>query len=303
MHIPPFASPGQFYRGNLHTHSTLSDGRLSPEAVCQAYQHAGYDFIALTDHFLPQYDFPVADTCPHRTATFTTLLGAELHAGQTELGDIWHILAVGLPPDFAPPAADETGPQIAARALAAGAFVAAAHPQWYGLTEADILSLGPIHAVEVFNGTSVDHNDRADSWYMADLLYQHGHRYTACATDDTHFNPNRADFLLGWVWVKSESLSPEALLQALKAGDYYSSTGPQISDIEVTGEKIVVRCSPAERVFVTGAGSRSESRHGPGIREAEFSLNRFRGSYFRVVVRDQWGRRAWSNPVWPDQVP
>jgi hypothetical protein len=299
MSISPFNKPGIFYRGNLHTHSTLSDGKLSPEEVCRVYREAGYDFIALTDHFMQQFNYPVADTTAFRSDTFTTLFGAELHAGKTELGELWHILGVGLPLDFAPPVPEETGPEIAARALAAGAYVAAAHPRWYGLTEGDILSLGPIHAIEVFNGTAVDHNDREDSWYITDILYTRGYRYTACATDDAHFNPERADFMLGWVWVKSETLAPEALLDALKAGDYYSSTGPQIYDIEVIpGEKVVVNCSPAERVFITGSGPSSMIAYGPGIRWAELSLRRWHSPYVRVVVRDHRGGRAWSNPVW-----
>ena len=42
---------GRFYRGNLHCHSNLSDGRWSPEDVIGAYRDAGYDFICLSDHF------------------------------------------------------------------------------------------------------------------------------------------------------------------------------------------------------------------------------------------------------------
>jgi predicted metal-dependent phosphoesterase TrpH len=121
MSISPFDKPGKFYRGNLHTHSTLSDGKLAPEMVCKVYQDAGYDFIALTDHFMQQFNYPVADTRAFRSENFTTILGAELHAGRTELGELWHILGVGLPLDFAPPAPEETGPELAARALAAGA--------------------------------------------------------------------------------------------------------------------------------------------------------------------------------------
>ena len=72
----PFSKPGRFWRGNLHTHSTRSDGRRSPEEVCRFYETAGYDFLALTDHFMEQYDWPIIDTGPFRTATFTTLIGA-----------------------------------------------------------------------------------------------------------------------------------------------------------------------------------------------------------------------------------
>ena len=174
------------------------------------------------------------------------------------MGEMWHILAVGLPVDFAPTAADETAAQLAARAMAAGAYVAVAHPNWYALTERDIANLGMVDAIEVINGTAIDHNDHADSWAVADVMLGRGQRYLVCATDDFHGKPERLDFARGWVQVKSETLEPAALLAALKAGYYYSSNGPEIYDLQVTpGEKVTVQCSPADRVFVTGRGSKS----------------------------------------------
>ncbi len=299
MKTLPFDKPGSFWKGNLHTHTTRSDGALSVEAVCQRYAEAGYDFLAITDHFLATYDFPITDTTAHRTPTFTTLLGAELHSGKTELGSLWHILAVGLPLDFAPPVEGETGPEIAARALDAGAYVAVAHPHWYGLTEADARSLGPVHAVEIFNGVSVDDNDRAESWYMLDLLSSRGLRYSACATDDAHFLPGYQDFGLGWVHVKAEELTPDAILTALKAGHYYSSTGPQIYDIQVEpGKRVYIRCSPVNSAFFSGILSKTAYHNGYGLTEFELSLEKFDGAYGRVTVRDGLGRRAWSNPIW-----
>ena len=299
MRINPFDRPGQFWRGNLHTHSTESDGNLTPEQVCRVYEDNGYDFVALTDHFLAEFNYPITDTRPHRHAGFTTLIGAELHAGRTELGNLWHILAVGLPLDFAPPADAEDGPSIAARALAAGAYVAVAHPAWYTLTENDVISLGPVDAIETFNGVSVDYNDRADSWYMLDLMAMRGRRYLACATDDAHFGPKRWDAMRGWVWVKSEELTPEALLAALKAGAYYSSCGPEIHDIQVEpGKCVYVRCSPAERVYVSGSQYHAASAFGPALYEAELDIRQWGSPYLRVTVRDANGRRAWSNPLW-----
>lgn len=300
MRALPFDKPGQFYRGNLHTHSTASDGRLTPEQVCATYREAGYDFLAITDHFLARYDWPVVDTRPCRAPDFTTLLGAELHTpdDRTEFGEMWHILAVGLPHDFAPTPAGQTGPELAQRALDAGAFVAVAHPNWYSLSEADVVSLGDCHAIEVINGTSIDHNDRADSWYMVDLMCHRGRRYTACATDDAHFFAHRGDFATGWVWVKSEALEPDALLAALKAGHYYSSTGPQIYDIRVEATEVIVRCSPAARVMLTGKLAQAVSAYGPGITEARLPLSRIKSPFCRVTVRDARGGRAWSNPIW-----
>jgi len=295
----PFDKPGSFWRGNLHTHSNNSDGWKTPAEVCALYREAGYDFIALTEHFLDRYDFVISDTRPCRTDDFTTLIGAELHAGDTTLSGIWHILAVGLPLDFAPPTADETGPQIAARAVDAGAYVAIAHPHWYVLTAADAQALGDVHAVEVFNGVAVDANDRADSWHFTDMLLSQGYRYFVCATDDCHFKPDRNAFARGWVHVKSESLEPDALLAALKNGHYYSSTGPQIHDIQVVpGENVIVRCSPVNSIFVTGRGAVAKYIHGQGLLQAELSLENFNSPFCRVTVRDAYGARAWSNPIW-----
>lgn len=300
----PFTRPGRFWRGNLHTHSTLSDGRRSPEDVCRFYQSSGYDFLALTEHFLEQYGWPIADTRPFRGNGFTTIIGSELHPAlhRMELGREWHILAVGLPFDFAPSPLEETGPELARRALAAGAFVAAAHPQWYHMTDRDVAALGPIHAVEIFNAGCHDDNDTADSTYMLDLVLARGQRVTACATDDAHFVPNSHDRAAGWVMVKSEALDPESLVEALKSGDYYSSTGPVIHDLTIEpGGRLHVRCSPAQRVFLLGSNARYRAIGEQGITEAEFDLSEWPSPYARVLVRDAAGKKAWTNPIWFDE--
>ncbi len=76
-----FSNSGKFWRGNLHTHSTRSDGVLPPEEVCRRYQVEGYDFIILTDHFIGLFDYPFVDTRTFWSDGLTTILGAELHSG------------------------------------------------------------------------------------------------------------------------------------------------------------------------------------------------------------------------------
>ena len=214
--LAPFAAPGRFWRGNLHTHSTLSDGALSPEVVTEAYKGAGYDFFMLSDHFVKRYDWPIADTRKFRSNRFTTLLGSEIHAPVTSAGELWHILAVGLPLDFAPPPPEETGPALALRAAAAGAFIGIAHPAWSQLTIEDGRAIACAHAVEIYNHGCAVECDRGEGWYLLDQLLNEGKRLSAFATDDAHFKT--PDHFGGWVHVKSESLEPEALLAALKIG-------------------------------------------------------------------------------------
>ncbi len=292
--LATFAAPGKFYRGNLHTHSNRSDGGLEPQDVCGRYKAAGYDFLCLSDHFLQNFDFPLTDTRPFRDETFTTIIGAELHAPNTHLGELWHILAVGLPLDFAATSASETGPQLARRAAEAGAFVGIAHPQWYGLNTEDGLSIDAAHAVEIYNHTCELLSARPDGVVMFDHLLNAGRKLTGFAADDAHFKADGA--FGGWVQVKAEELTPEALLAALKAGHYYASQGPEILSVERDGDKLHVETTPARSISLAGRASASEVVHGEAITTATLDLSKFAGSWCRMVVTAADGKRAWSQP-------
>jgi len=304
LRLPAFSAPGRFWRGNLHTHSNISDGLLPPAEVCRRYRAEGYDFMALTDHFIGTYGYPIVDTLPFRIDGFTTLLGAELHSGPMANGELWHILAVGLPPDFAPGNAPdfrvypgmETGPQIAARAVAAGAFVAIAHPQWSGLTLADARSITAAHAVEVYNHGCAVGCDRPDGFAIADLLLSEGRDLTMIATDDAHFT--EPDHFGGWVMVKAAENTPESLLAALKAGHFYSSQGPELRDVVVLEDRVIVESSAVVAAMVQGTGTGAKAVHGASMTRTEVPLARLGASpWLRVTVVDAAGRRAWSNPI------
>lgn len=105
-----------------------------------------------------------------------------------------------------------------------------------------------------------------------------------------------------WVMVRAERLDPDLLLAALKAGDFYSSQGPLIHDIQVgnDGRSLHVVNSPAVSVFVTGRPDiiSLTAKHGPQITHSTFPISAYRGSYVRVTVVDRAGLRAWSNPIW-----
>lgn len=255
--LSTFAAPGRFWRGNLHCHSTRSDGELTPERVCSFYRDAGYDFISLTDHFLDRYNYPITDTAPFRDERFTTLLGAELHAPQTIADEKWHIVANGLPADFAPLAEGETGPQLAQRALDAGAFVSIAHPEWYGLTLEDALSLPAVHAVEAFNACTQVECGRGGGGYLIDQMLTAGRRPGVTAVDDTH--RYREDALKGWVMVKAEQNTPDAILAALKSGAYYASEGPEIHHAEMLDGFLHVECSPVQWAYTSSVMARGQS--------------------------------------------
>ena len=41
---------GKFYKGNLHSHTIVSDGIMTPEQSKRAYKERGYQILAFTDH-------------------------------------------------------------------------------------------------------------------------------------------------------------------------------------------------------------------------------------------------------------
>ncbi len=302
---PTFSQPGRFWRGNLHTHSDRSDGVLTAAEVCRRYRAEGYDFIALTDHFLGCFGYPVTDTTAVRSDGFTTLLGAELHAGAMRNGEIWHILAVGLPADFAPPAAphftpvadSETAPALARRARAAGAFVSIAHPEWSQLPAEEAALIDAAHAVEIYNHGCAMGCDRGAGLYVAEHLLNAGRRITLCATDDAHFS--EPDHFGGWVMVRAGANTPEALLAALKQGAYYASTGPEIHNVIWSDRSVEITCSAAVTAVLQGRGTRTSVAHGHSLTRITLPYGPLATSdWLRVTIIDKAGKRAWTNPVW-----
>src|SRR5260370_23553063 len=110
--------------------------------------------------------------------------------------------------------------------------------------------------------------------------------------------------------VKSESLDSISLLSALKSGAFYSSQGPRIHDVEISRATARITCSPVHTIALVTNASRAASRVGrgvtiPTIEFAELAKSAWTDppppfKWFRVVVIDGPGRRAWTNPIWVD---
>lgn len=247
-------------------------------------------------HFIGEYDYPISDTRELRTDDFTTLIAAELHQGRTSIGEVWHILAVGIPADFAKPHDGETAQQIARRAADSGAFIGIVHPSWYGLTTEDAKTIDCAHAVEIYNHGSRVEVDRGEDWPFCDQLLNDGWRLNGFATDDAHLLTH--DWMGGWVNVLADSLDPDALLESLKSDRYYSSQGPEIHDIRIDGDDVLITCSPCSTISIQGRGSRAAHTQGEGLSEASMPIRRFQESWMRITVMDEHGKRAWSNPIW-----
>ncbi|MDQ2968393.1 MAG: hypothetical protein M3R37_08770, partial [Actinomycetota bacterium] len=52
LSVNPLATDGTWLRCALHAHTTRSDGELSPEELVHLYEAAGFDVLAITDHWI-----------------------------------------------------------------------------------------------------------------------------------------------------------------------------------------------------------------------------------------------------------
>ena len=303
MKLPPFGFGHSFYRGNLHGHCTHSDGVLSAQAVVQTYADLGYDFTCLSDHLWIDDTFAATSVCDGRALDrrdFITLPSAELHCyGKTYDQDgLWHIVANGLPTDFACPDAKETAPDLIARAQAAGAYVSLAHPEWCTMTMDEAMAVASADAVEIYNHSCVLSAARGSGITIADYLLNEGKKISFTATDDSHFE--LPDWGGGWVMVAAGELSQHALVAALKAGHHYASTGADFTDLRLEGRVLAVHTTPVDSIVVSGEGHLALASHGKNITAAKFDLSEFRSKWFRITIRGSAGQMAWSNPYFTE---
>ena len=292
----PFELPGSFLKGNLHTHTTNSDGKLTPQQAVDCYREAGHDFLAITDHgrLTPFGDLD--------TEGLAMLPGMELHPGTGELGQTHHIVAIGMDEEIVVPT--ELDLQAALDLIAPRSrFVFIAHPYWTSLTYTDILGRTGHLGVEVFNFTCECGIGRGDSGVHWDELLARGERPFGFAVDDAHCH--YPDALGGWVMVKTTDGSASGIIDAILAGSFYSSSGPAIEDVTIEPNRVTVRCSPCQAVHVIcpapGCGSTTHQLARDGGPYTEVSLPASpEWDPIRIECLDERGRKAWTNPFWRD---
>ncbi|MBS1370591.1 MAG: CehA/McbA family metallohydrolase [Lentisphaeria bacterium] len=282
------------FKANLHTHSTVSDGRFGPQEVIRLYADHGYDALAFTDH---RRTNPVGS---YDARGMALLSGIELHPAGPR-GVPWHLLAIGVPEGF--PGEFASGQEAVDAVNAAGGAVFAAHPYWSGFTSAEIMSLIGLAGIEVYN-TSTRYIGKAYNMQLWDEILDAGRRCPAIAVDDMH---RCCDLFRGWTMIAAEEGAPGALLDALKAGRFYASQGPEIHTLSLRGNVFEAEFSPCVEAILVAPGSRGfcgavPDADGPGSPEKEvtgvrFELGDTEPRYVRLQIRDRAGRHAWSCPV------
>ena len=290
-------NPGSWYRGNLHTHTSNSDGELAPAQIARAYRDKSYDFLCLSDHnrITPVEDLSDED--------FLVIPGEEINLGNSGAGTPYHLLVFNLPAEIS--TEENTPPQeVIDAALSKGAEVIIAHPYWSALTINELLPLKGYLGIEIFNSSCLFSIAKGHALTHWDDLLIRGRRILGFATDDSHqvHNEHRPeDTAVSGIMVKAGSLSRENIMTAIRRGHFYSSSGPEIKEVSREGPQIRVLTSPVKIINFVADAANGESFTAPGedsFTEAVYEV-RGREKYIRVECYDGYGRGAWTNPIFP----
>lgn len=283
-------------RGNLHTHTTRSDGRRTPEEVIQGYADLGYDFLALTDHRL----YGALPDQPN----MIMLPGVEMDFYDENHGTDHHIVLVardqpaypdGTRVEPEPFASLETVQKLIDEMRGAH-FVSYAHPVWSNCFPEDVLPLRNLDSVEVFNyGCELEDHTARCEWWVDALARRKMPRVCVMAVDDGHSRLN--DWGGGWIVVNAREKTRAAIQEAIAEGRYYASMGPSIEGISWDGKNLTVKSSPARAIHFVSYHHRGRSFFGDGqpLTEATYAPDRSI-AYIRIEIEDERGYIAWSHP-------
>ena len=282
---------GVWLRGNLHMHTDRSDGRMHYDDAIHLYEEAGYDFIAVTDHW-------VVSEAGRTDGGMLLLSGCEYNVGETVREGIYHILAIGMKGN---PAIDRRAPELDAQSIidsvnAQGGAAILAHPAWSLNSADEAAKLHGLSGTEIFNTTSgFPLNVRPYAGLFVDQLASKGILMPCIAADDAH--QYTYDVHGGWIMLHAREKSHEAVMEALRAGSFYATEGPTLS-VRREGERIHVDCSPAERIVFYSNDVWNPERvfTGDGITEADYTIG-WQDDYVRVEVMTADGKRAYSSPM------
>lgn len=323
------ADNGGFYKANLHSHSTVSDGELSPEEMKKLYKDNGYSIIAFTDHNHFVTHNELSDE------SFLALNGVENAAD--EYGKSWmhnrccDICFISLSPDrklhplqiendvkgdreYSPSVPEYTSYDINKMIKTGrenGFFTTYNHPTWSLESYERYMSYYGMNAMEIFNfSSSVDGYDEYNPEIYDDLL-RSGRKIFCIATDDNH---NRAPHSMHWdsfggfTMISAPSLKYEDVAKALVNGDFYASRGPVINALwlDTDDYSVHIECEKAVKIVCARGGRRFRavyaSEQGKEYLDgAVFSIDKD-DIYFRITVFDENGMTADTNAYFIDDL-
>ncbi len=324
---------GNFYKANLHCHSTYSDGSLTPEELKKIYMEQGYSVIAYTDHdiMIPHHDLADDDFLPltgfeveineNKKEDFSKIKTCHICFialdKENEIQPCWHRSAYQFAnaqkyrdlvkfddtlPDFVRSYTPECISDMMRIGREKGFFVTYNHPTWSMEEYPEYTSYNNMSAMEIVNYgcVAVGYDDRNSHQY--DDMLRSGKRIYCIATDDNH--NIRSDSFGGFTMIKADKLEYGAITEALVNGNFYASEGPVINSLWYEDGVVRITCEDAREIFITRgirkAGNKTGDVEHP-VTDACFKIADD-DIYFRLTVVGFDGKCAYTNAYFVDEL-
>ncbi len=316
-----------FYKGNMHCHSNLSDGALTPRELKDLYKRKGYSFLAITDHefvnnhsYLNDDEFVAITAAEYAIKEFpkeSTLVNFNMKVCHLNLyakkqDNDYSVCYNSVLDHYSKGEARENIKKDAKdydriygkdgvndlikRLNDAGFFVAYNHPRWSLENYGDYGGYEGLWGVEIYNTGSEAVGIYEYDINVLDDFIRDGKRVFATSGDDNHnhiADDRLRDSFGTFVMVNAESLSYDSIIEGLLKGEFYTSTGPLIEELFTEDGFIHIKCSPAAKITISTRGRRTEARvmKEEPLCEAKFEIKE-KDEYVRLDVIDTSGRRA-----------
>lgn len=323
---------GNFYKANLHMHTTVSDGKMTPLEVKEKYKEKGYSIVAYTDHelMLPHND--LSDD------SFLAITSTEISINQRKDCDFrytkcYHLNILSKDPfrtefntfseeimwlkhsyqyltdkqrevKYKRNYSVECINEMIKMANEEGSLVTLNHPFWSLQDYEDYIDLKGLWGVEWYN-TGCAIVGYLDTYDPIDFLLRKGENVFPLATDDAH---KIDDCFGGFVMVKANDLKYETIYNALKNGDFYSSTKPLIYELFIEDGVINIKSSKVTKVFINAECRYNKVKADEnGFTEAKIDVNDYlnrndnvnKHQYLRITLIDEEGNEAHTRAYYP----
>ena len=326
--------PTNQYKANLHTHSTVSDGKYTPAEIKDIYKARGYNIVAYSDHEIleahPELDdenflaltaveyaiVERVDWNRARTVEFNLFARDQMNEthvcfspnslkkNQTyRLPDVKYVGEM-VRKEFTL----EFMQNVIDTANANGFIVSLNHPIGSFLTTDLVKKFDGLFAMEVYNMDSLLCGVNERGICMYEELLRYGKPWACIAADDFHGYIRDEFPSPGFVMIAADELKYDKIITSLEKRDFYASTGPVIEELYIEDGVAHVKCSPVKFIQMETShrprGGKRAAPTGEYITEATFNVPE--GPYYiRFDLQDEHGNWAHTRAYSPtsDEIP
>jgi hypothetical protein len=278
------AAEFRYYRGNSHTHAKYSDDEKKNDVpeIAGWYQKKGYDFLLLSEH--NDHLEKLKTICHNEasTADFLMICGLELSKKR-------HHTAFGISNYIGDEKSLQDG---VTKTISAGGVAILNHPQDPVMKAEDFLAVNGLNHLEVFNGNRPEQTQATEKLWDEILSSPSGRMVYAVASDDNHYKEANAG--RGWIMVKSPALTQKDIVDNIRNGNFYASTGVILKDYKNDGKTFTIDTENGSNITFIGKNGKILSEV-KGTK-ATYSIKGDE-KYIRIKISGDKGKMAWTQPV------